>query len=83
METSKKLLRLTITKVDAPVFDGEVVAVELPGVDGDMELLADHTPLISPLRAGTIIIHKTDGEEKYEIKAGTLEISNNHATVLI
>ena len=79
----QKLLKLTIAKVDGPVFDGEVVSVELPGVDGDMTVLADHTALVSPLRAGTVTVHKTDGEERYDITEGTLEISQNHATVLI
>lgn len=79
-----KLLQLTITKVDAPVFDGEVVSVHVPGVDGEMEILAHHQALISPLKAGTLTIKKADGsKEEHQIEAGTLEISHNHATVLI
>lgn len=79
----QKLLQLTISKVDAPVFDGEVISVEVPGVAGDMTILAQHTSLISPLRAGEIKLHKVDGKETIEIKSGTLEISDNHATILI
>ena len=79
-----KLLKLTVSKVDAPVFDGEVVSVHLPGVDGEMEILAHHEPLISPLKAGVLTIKKADGsKEEHEIASGTLEISNNHATILI
>lgn len=80
----QKLLKLTISRVDAPVFDGEVVSVHLPGVAGEMEIMANHEPLISPLKAGVLTIKKASGEtEKHEIEAGTLEISNNHATILI
>lgn len=80
----QQLLQLTVSRVDAPVFDGEVISVHVPGIDGEMEILANHEPLISPLKSGVIIIKKTDGEsEEYEIAAGTLEISNNHATILI
>ena len=80
----KKLLLLTLSRVDGPVFDGEVVAVSVPGIQGDMQILAGHEPLISPLRKGTVTIHKTDGkEESHLIASGTLEISDNHATVLI
>ncbi|MDA8596709.1 F0F1 ATP synthase subunit epsilon [Candidatus Pacebacteria bacterium] len=79
----QKLLKLTISKVDAPVFDGEVISVYVPGVTGDMEILAGHTALISPLKQGTLVVKKTDGQETFEIDAGTLEISNNHATILI
>ena len=80
----QKLLKLTVSKVDAPVFDGEVVSVHVPGVDGEMEILANHEALISPLKKGTLTIKKVDGaEESHLIESGTLEISSNHATILI
>ncbi len=82
--TEQKLLKLTVTRVDGPVFDGEVVSVALPGAAGAMEILANHESLISPLRAGEVRIKKPGGEvEAITITQGTLEISNNHATVLI
>jgi len=80
----QKLLQLTISRVDGPVFDGDVVAVSVPGTEGDMQILAHHVSLISPLKKGTVIIHKANGaQESHLIEAGTLEISNNHATILI
>jgi len=79
-----KSLKLTITRVDEPVFDSEVSSVTLPGIAGDMTLLANHAPLISPLKAGTILIKRENGEEEsISIDSGTLEVSQNHATVLI
>ncbi len=79
-----KLLNLTIARVDGPVFSGDVVSVALPATAGNMELFANHEPLISPLRAGEIRIKKADGEvETVTITSGTLEVSQNHATVLI
>lgn len=79
-----KLLNLIITKVDEPVFDAEVVSVTVPGADGEMTLLANHTPAISPLKAGVILIKREDGsEETINIDSGTLEMSDNHATILI
>ncbi len=82
--TEQKLLKLTVTRVDGPVFDGEVVSVALPGAAGAMEIFANHESLISPLKAGDVKIKKNSGEvETVTITQGTLEISNNHATVLI
>lgn len=79
-----KLLQLTITKVDEPVFDAEVVSVTVPGADGEMTLLANHAPIISPLKAGTILIKQEEGsEESINVETGTLEMSDNHATILI
>ena len=81
---SQNLLKLTVSKVDAPVFDGEVISVHVPGVAGEMEILANHEPIISPLKEGVVKIKKDGGEvETHDIKSGTLEVSENHATILI
>ena len=81
---AEKLLRVTIAKVDGPVFDGEVISVAVPGVAGDMELLAGHEALISPLKDGEVRIKKADGTtEAFSVESGTLEVSHNHATILI
>lgn len=79
-----KLLNLTISRVDMPVFDGEVVSVTVPGLSGEMTLLADHAPIISPLKGGVILIKREGGEEEsVSIEVGTLELSNNNATILV
>ena len=79
-----KLLKLTIARVDAPVFDGDVVSVTLPGTEGEMTIMADHEPLVSALKAGAITIRTaTDQTIVHELESGTLEVRNNHATVLI
>ena len=79
-----KLLKLTISKVDAPVFDGDVVSVTVPGTEGEMTILADHEALISVLRAGTVTVKTEAGApQTFAVEQGTIEISNNHATVLI
>lgn len=82
--SNSKLLKLTITRVDGPVFDGEVISVAVPGAAGDMEILANHEALISPLKAGEIRLKHSDGSvEAFPLTRGTLEISHNHATILI
>lgn len=81
---AQRLLHLTISRVDEPIFDGDVISVHVPGVAGEMTILAHHTALISPLKKGTLTITKENGEkEDVAIDAGTLEISENHATILI
>jgi len=80
----QKLLHLTISRVDGPLFDGQVSSVTVPGAAGEMTLLAEHTALISPLKAGVITYTQEDGTKStLEIENGTLEISQNHATILV
>lgn len=79
-----KTLQLTIARVDAPVFSGPVVSVTVPGSEGEMTLLADHTPLMTALRAGTITARKEGGEEEtFTVTSGTLEVSQNQVTILL
>ncbi len=79
-----QLLNLTISRVDGAVFDGAVESVRVPGIAGEMTVLGNHKPLISPLKAGTITITKEDkSSEEISIEGGTLEISNNRATILV
>lgn len=79
----QKLLQLTIAKVDKPLFSGAVQSVTVPGVAGEMTILAEHAALISPLQAGLIVVRTSAGEETFEIEGGILEISHNQATILV
>jgi len=79
-----KQLQLTIARVDAPVFSGPVTSVTVPGSEGEMTILADHTPLMTALKTGTITIKKVDGEaETFPVTSGTLEVSQNQVTILL
>ena len=77
-------LHLTITRIDGPVFTGDVKGVVVPGVAGEMTILPQHTALISPLAVGRLLVTHTDGRtEEIPVTTGTLEISNNRATILL
>jgi F-type H+-transporting ATPase subunit epsilon len=81
---TEHLLKLTISRVSEPVFNGEVVSVTLPGASGEMTLLANHSALISPLVSGTITFTTQDqNKTQLTIDGGVLEVSANHATILI
>ena len=79
-----KILKLNIARVDGPVFTGDVVSVTVPGTEGEMTLLSDHTPLVSALRAGTITARLADGTvQEFAVTSGTLELSHNTVTILL
>lgn len=81
---AQKTFKLTITRVDGPLFDGEAVSVTVPGAAGEMTLLAQHEPLISPLKTGTVEVTALDGQKSsYQVVSGTLEVANNHITILV
>lgn len=78
-----KTFHLTVAKVDEALFDGDAVSVVVPGSEGEMTILAEHTAIISALKAGVVRV-KTETEELFfEIEGGTLEMSGGEATVLV
>ncbi len=80
-----KTFHLTISSVAETKFDGDAFSVLVPGVEGEMEILAEHEPMISTLKAGTITI-KTQADkdgEKFVIKKGILEVANNRVVVIV
>ncbi|WOD44703.1 F0F1 ATP synthase subunit epsilon [Hwangdonia lutea] len=47
---------LEIVSPEATLFSSEVDSVVVPGVNGEFEMLKDHAPVVSLLKAGTIKI---------------------------
>ncbi len=81
---SQKTFHLTIARVDQPLFAGDVVSATVPGIAGEMTILPGHTALISPLGPGTVRLTTATGDtQEYDLAAGTLEVSENSATILL
>lgn len=77
-------MQVEIITPDTEIFKGEAVLVQLPGIDGSFEILNNHAPLISALKAGKIKLKrtKTSKEEFFEIKGGVIEVLNNVVLIL-
>ena len=50
---------LEIVTPEATLFKGEVDSVAVPGVLGEFEMLKDHAPIVSLLKAGHVKIFGT------------------------
>ena len=77
-------MQVEIITPDREIFRGEAILVQLPGIDGSFEILNNHAPLISALKAGKIKVKKTReaGDDFYEIKGGVIEVLNNKVLIL-
>ena len=88
---------LEIISPESTIFQGNIMSVLVPGVNGEFEMLNNHAPIISLLREGFIKIKGNldlgkevnslfeKKEESYwlKISSGTVEINNNKVIVLI
>lgn len=82
MQKSNKMT-VDILTPDKQLFDGEAIYVGLPGIDGSLGILSNHAALVTTLASGDIIV-RTDNEElSFNVKGGTVEVLNNHVTILV
>ncbi|GAA4280478.1 FoF1 ATP synthase subunit delta/epsilon [Gaetbulibacter aestuarii] len=88
---------LEIVSPEATLFSGEVQQVAVPGVHGEFEMLNNHAPIVSLLKAGTVkitgdITLDEAVQDKFSkgdknttllhIVSGTIEMKDNKVIVL-
>ena len=71
--------RVDLVSVEAMVWSGEAEMVVARTVDGEMAVLAGHTPLLGQLKEPSRVrIKTTDGEEiAYDIAGGFLSVTKD------
>ena len=57
-------------------------SVEIPGADGDLTVMAGHTPVITTLRPGVLKVEGPEGKQSYLVSGGFARISAGAASVL-
>jgi F-type H+-transporting ATPase subunit epsilon len=80
---TRKTFTVTIARVNEQLFNGLAYSITVPGSEGELTILADHEPLVSLLKTGTITVRKDEATEKFQIEKGLLETSNGQVTVLL
>ncbi|PTX99525.1 ATP synthase F1 subunit epsilon [Verrucomicrobia bacterium LW23] len=75
-------LHLSIVTPDKPIFDDQVDAVVLPAHDGEMEVLPQHTALVTQIVAGELRYTTGGSEKALAVGAGFVEITNTYVKVL-
>lgn len=56
--------------------------VQIPGAEGDLTAMADHSPLITTLRPGVLRVKSADGTQEYIVTGGFAEINGASVSVL-
>ena len=60
---------------DRLTFTGEVDQVDVPGLEGDFGVLADHAPSVSLLRPGVLTVYAGGTQTKFVVLGGFVEVS--------
>jgi len=74
-------IRLEIATPEAMVYSDDVEMVTIPGVDGQMGVLPQHTRLMTYLVPGEMIVRK-DGQDSFlAIGEGLVEVTNSRVSI--
>jgi F-type H+-transporting ATPase subunit epsilon len=75
-------IRCEIVSQDRPVYEGDADIVVLPGVEGEMGILPNHTPLLTTLNFGIIKVRTGTEEYVFTVAGGVAEVQPDIVTVL-
>jgi len=71
-----------IVTQEKSVFSGEVDYVSLPGTEGRMGILPNHSPLLTTLAHGEVMVKQNDEQIFYAVGGGFAEIQPDKIIVL-
>jgi F-type H+-transporting ATPase subunit epsilon len=75
-------LQCDIITQEKTVFSGQVDAVNLPGSEGRMGILPNHTALLTTLGYGEVIVRSAGEEEFFAIGGGFAEVQPDRVIIL-
>ncbi len=75
-------LNVDIVTVEGRRFQGEADFVVAPGVEGELGILPQHIPLLTPLATGTVKVRNNNEEQFFFVSGGFLEVRPDQVTVL-
>lgn len=76
-------MKVTITKPDTTLFEGDATLVQLPGTSGLFEIMNNHAPIVAALKMGEIRLVQADGEQRFAIRAGVVQCQQNKVVILV
>jgi len=75
-------LTFSLVSPEAELFAGEVDQVDIPGSEGDLGILPNHSPLMAAIRTGAITVYADGAETQYFVQGGFADVTPAGLTVL-
>ena len=78
-----KTFALAVSSPDGDVFRGDVVKISLRGTEGDLAVMAGHTPFVTSVKPCDCTIELENGETRVgSTDGGILTVSGDRVTLL-
>lgn len=75
-------LTFSLVSPERELFSGPVSQVDIPGTEGDMGILPNHTPVMAAIRTGAITVFADGGQTQYFVQGGFADATPEGLTVL-
>jgi F-type H+-transporting ATPase subunit epsilon len=75
-------IRLEIATPESMIYSEDVEMVTLPGVEGQMGVLPQHTRLMTQLVPGELIVNKAGKDEFMAVGDGLVEVTNERVSIV-
>ena len=78
-----KEFKFVISTPDGNLYEGDIVKILLRGVEGDLAIMANHTPFITSVKPCRCRMELPDGSEKaFDVEIGLLSVSAQIVTLM-
>ena len=78
-----KTFRFVISTPDGNLYDGEIVKISVRGTEGELAVMANHTPFVTSVKPCQCRIEFEDGTEKpFNVENGLLSVAENYVTLM-
>lgn len=81
LSRSRRLKVRLISPTEA-AFEGEATAVVAPAHDGEVGILYGHAPMVVLLGSGELRVSTPDGETRFRVARGFLQVVDNDVSIL-
>jgi F-type H+-transporting ATPase subunit epsilon len=75
-------IKLEIVTPESTVYSDDVEMVTLPGIEGQMGVLPQHTRLMTQLVPGELIVRKNGRDDFMAVGDGMVEITNTRVSIV-
>jgi F-type H+-transporting ATPase subunit epsilon len=75
-------LKVSVISPEKVLFEGAARAVTAPAFDGEMGILPMHAPLMTLLGKGTLRVETADGERRFGVDGGFLQVVDDQVRVV-
>ena len=76
------MLKVSVISPESILFEGEARSVVAPAFDGEVGILENHAPLMTLLGKGQLRLGGGDGDRRFRIDGGFLQVVDNVVRVV-